>query len=597
MAASEGTLNGQSTENTGPPITETTPLIPPGPSTIDASAQAAVDLPLDADHSALNGGHTAANQTISRTRALICALALSILILIQATNISMLTTTQSAIARDLDTFETASWFTSAYLIAMSAFSPMAGKLASIFAPRNCIFIASVAMAIGGLVTSAAIDFESFVAGRVITGIGAAGVLTISTIIILELTGSKRRGLAIGLLNSGYTIGVAAGATGAGALLRVVGWRALFYLQAPCAIVGGTILLYAIPHDFTTGGKKSAPDDEESGSESSSGPSTLTLLSQLDYLGATTLTASIVLLLYSLSSPHSIPVIPIILSAIVLVMFVLNEVYLARDPIIPISLLKSRGLLLTCLSTQGFMMARWTVLFYAPTYAIAVRGWSLASAGSILIPTNVGFALGGIAVGLLHIRRQGSFWFPAVVAYAIFPLTLIALALLSTQNSSATLYVLTVTACGAATGAALNYTLAHLLHLTPKSTHYIATSLVATFRGFAGSFGSAIGGGLFTRKLYASLEKGFEDGMLGKRKDLVRRLLGEPTLVGELGAVERVIAIRGYEEALKTLFIAAAVLAVVTVFVQAGTGWTSEIEKTSVLEEQRRVLIQETDAEA
>lgn len=56
-----------------------------------------------------------------------------------------------------------------------------------------------------------------------------------------------------------------------------------------------------------------------------------------------------------------------------------------------------------------MTARWSILFYAPVYAISVRGWSPASAGSILIPTNLGFAIGGIAAGAFHIKRAGSFW--------------------------------------------------------------------------------------------------------------------------------------------------------------------------------------------
>ena len=91
------------------------------------------------------------------------------------------------------------------------------------------------------------------------------------------------------------------------------------------------------------------------------------------------------------------------------MFIFVEFHVATEPIIPITVLKSRGALLTCLSTLGFMASRWTILFYTPVYAIAVRGWSPASAGSILVPTNAGFALGGLLVGWIHIRRSGSFY--------------------------------------------------------------------------------------------------------------------------------------------------------------------------------------------
>jgi hypothetical protein len=115
-------------------------------------------------------------------------------------------------------------------------------------------------------------------------------------------------------------------------------------------------------------------------------------------------------------------------------------------------------------------------------------------------------------------------------------------------------------------------------LTPSHTHYIATSLLATFRGFAGSFGSAIGGGLFQRTLYTSLEDGFAEKGLTHKEDLVRRLLGSPALVENLRGVDRDVAITGYEDALRALFIAGAGLALLMVFVQAGTGWRGAEEK-------------------
>lgn len=138
-----------------------------------------------------------------------------------------------------------------------------------------------------------------------------------------------------------------------------------------------------------------------------------------------------------------------------------------------------------------------------------------------------------------------------------------------------LYLLSVFFNGLCTGAALNYTLAHLLHLTPPSTHFISTSLLTTFRGFAGSFGSAIGGGLFVRVLKNGLEEGFDNhGVLGEKENLIRRLLGSPALVKTLHGFEKDVAVRSYVGSLRHLFFAGAGLSLLMVFVQAGTGWTS-----------------------
>lgn len=389
-------------------------------------------------------GYSEANQSLSRIRGISAVFFLGCLIFLQATNISLLTTTQSSIANDLDAFEKTSWFTSAYMIPMSALSPLMGKLSSVFSPRHCILASAVIMAIGALLSAFAHTFEAFVFGRAFAGIGASGVFTISIIIVLELTGTQRRGVGIGLLNSGYTFGVAVGATAAGALLPITGWRPLFWVQTPLATVAGIALYLAIPATFTA--SNTGP----------SGKSTWDRLRTLDYFGAVTLTVTLVLLLYALSAPKKIPIIPLLLSLLTMTVFVLNEVYLALDPVVPVALLKSRGLLLSCLSTVGFMMARWSVLFFTPTYAIAIRQWAPSSAGGLLIPTNLGFAVGGLLIGWVHIRRPGSFYLPTLLAYALFPVTLLLLALLTSSHSSTVLFITVLFFCGLVTGAALNY---------------------------------------------------------------------------------------------------------------------------------------------
>lgn len=164
-----------------------------------------------------------------------------------------------------------------------------------------------------------------------------------------------------------------------------------------------------------------------------------------------------------------------------------------------------------------------------------------------------------------------------------------LSLASTPDIPIALYVAIVFVNGLFTGAALNYTLAHLLHLTPPDTHYVATSLLGTFRGFAGSFGSAIGGGIFARTLRESLEKGFGaiDEPDAGRAELIRKLIGSPALVysGGLDAAERQVAVQGYVDALKVLFQAAVVLSVVVSVVQAATGWRGPDDKVKDREEE------------
>ena len=106
--------------------------------------------------------------------------------------------------------------------------------------------------LGVLVTSIAPTLASFLLGRVITGVGASGIFGVSILLVLELTSKKRRGLFIGVLNTGFTLGVSLGAVIAGALASGVGWRSIFYCQAPLALVAGISIFFAIPKPAAKG---------------------------------------------------------------------------------------------------------------------------------------------------------------------------------------------------------------------------------------------------------------------------------------------------------------------------------------------------------
>ena len=83
--------------------------------------------------------------------------------------------------------------------------------------------ASLVFAVGNVITGLAPSFEGFLIGRAITGMGGAGIVAVATILVLHLAPEKRRGLFLGLSNTGFTVGVSLGAVLAGALLPLTGW--------------------------------------------------------------------------------------------------------------------------------------------------------------------------------------------------------------------------------------------------------------------------------------------------------------------------------------------------------------------------------------
>ncbi|TDZ26592.1 Efflux pump dotC [Colletotrichum orbiculare MAFF 240422] len=538
-------------------------------------------------HSEGEDADDAPKQSVGVARAVILMFSVWLLIFLQASNTSGMTMTQSVIAEELNAYEGAMWFTSSYLISMASMAPLVGRLSTIFSPRDLVLPLGGCFAVGGIITSTARSFWVLIFGRIITGTGGAGIMTLSIILVLELVSKKRRGIFIGLVNAGFTIGLSFGAVVYGALLPVIGWRALFGAQTPIGILAGIGAFLSIPKSFN-------PDEE------TKTKSVLQKLARIDYAGAFTLVFTISLFLYGLSG--EIQYTPLVLSALGLSLFVLIEFKIAHDPIIPVTILSSRPVLLSCVAQLFFMSIRWTLLYYTPIFVLAVRGYAPAIAGSILIPTNIGFGAGGVIVGWLHVRRNGAFWLPSIIALTCFATTMFALSLAGTATTPIWIFVLVVVLNGLATGATLNYTLAHLLHLSVPEEHFISTSLLGTFRGFGGSFGTAIGGGVFFRLLRSGLVESFlrldgGDRLSAAREELITKLIGSPALVfnGGLGPAEHAIAVERYAGASRGTWQAAAALAFVAVVIQASTGWTGPVGAEEVDDEtEARAVLMENE---
>lgn len=86
-----------------------------------------------------------------------------------------------------------------------------------------MFYSTMIISMGSVITSTAGTFEHFIIGRIVTGAGGGGIFIVSSIMAIQMTSPKRRGLYIGLANSGMTVGVSLGAVIAGALEPRIGW--------------------------------------------------------------------------------------------------------------------------------------------------------------------------------------------------------------------------------------------------------------------------------------------------------------------------------------------------------------------------------------
>ncbi|KAK1833226.1 hypothetical protein QBC39DRAFT_380701 [Podospora conica] len=176
----------------------------------------------------------------------------------------------------------------------------------------------------------------------------------------------------------------------------------------------------------------------------------------------------------------------------------------------------------------------------------------------------------------HPRPTTTHWTPTLLSLCTFGFSFLLLARAS-LSASLPSFLASAFLNGLSTGAALNYSLAHVLGRAPEADGFLVTGLLSTFRGFAGSFGAAGGGGLFGRLV----RRGLEEGFTGERAWLVSVLVGSPAKVWEAGVLseaERGVAVGAYREAIGGLFGVVVGVVGVVVVLQAGTGWKPREEE-------------------
>jgi hypothetical protein len=143
------------------------------------------------------------------------------------------------------------------------------------------------------------------------------------------------------------------------------------------------------------------------------PSTTTLdfqsikqqLQRIDFAGASALVTGLACLLLGLNHEDSkgyisirVLAITMPLAAVFLAVFVLIEARYAKEPIVPVFLLRIRTVIATCLSSWCLSMAMYTLMFYVPLY-FQVTGSSTSETGLRMLPESIGGGLGCIAVGV------------------------------------------------------------------------------------------------------------------------------------------------------------------------------------------------------
>lgn len=110
------------------------------------------------------------------------------------------------ITDEFDSLDDVGWYGASYLLTSSAFQLLWGKLFTIFSVKIAYLSAVAIFELGSLICAIAPNSVTFIVGRAIAGIGAAGVYSGSVIVLTHTAPLEKRPVYTGLL--GASVGVA-----------------------------------------------------------------------------------------------------------------------------------------------------------------------------------------------------------------------------------------------------------------------------------------------------------------------------------------------------------------------------------------------------
>ncbi|WP_216651583.1 MFS transporter [Actinomadura litoris] len=138
------------------------------------------------------------------------------------------------------------WIVDSYVLVFGCLLIPAGALGDRYGRKGVLLAGLGVFTAGCLVSAAAPGVGVLVAGRLVTGMGAALIMPATLSLLLQVTEPPRRPQAIATWTAATGIAGAVGNLGGGAVLQWLPWQALFLFSAPLAAVLGVLVARLAP---------------------------------------------------------------------------------------------------------------------------------------------------------------------------------------------------------------------------------------------------------------------------------------------------------------------------------------------------------------
>ncbi|GAA3813270.1 MFS transporter [Streptomyces chiangmaiensis] len=283
------------------------------------------------------------------------------------------------------------WTVNAYLITLAGLILLGGSLGDHFGRRKVFVIGVIWFASASLLCGLAPSSGILIAARALQGIGGALLTPGSLALIQASFHPDDRSRAVGLWSGFGGIGAAIGPFLGGWLVDGPGWRWVFFLNVPLAVLCVPIAVRHVPESI--GGplpSRESPGSSEAGGAGGAESGEGRFHGHFDVLGAALGAVALALVTYALieaGSGSSIVAVTAVAGLAAGVAFVYVEKR-SPDPMMPLDIFASRQFTSVNLVTFCVYAAFGGFFFLTALQLQVVAGYSPLRAGTALLPTTV-----------------------------------------------------------------------------------------------------------------------------------------------------------------------------------------------------------------
>ncbi|MDX2556358.1 MFS transporter [Streptomyces stelliscabiei] len=281
------------------------------------------------------------------------------------------------------------WVVTASLLAMTASTPLWGKLADLFSKKLLIQLALVIFVLGSAAAGLSQNAGTLITFRAVQGVGMGGLSSLAQIILAAMISPRERGRYNGYLGATFATAMVGGPLVGGVITDTswLGWRWCFYVGVPFAVIALVVLQRTLHLPVVKRKVK------------------------VDWAGAFLITAAVCLLLiwvtfagdkYDWVSWQTYAMVGGTVALLALFLLVESK---ATEPIMPLRLFRNRTIALASLASLFVGVAMFAGTIFFSQYFQLARDKSPTMSGVMTIPMIAGLFVSSTVSGQI-ITRTG-----------------------------------------------------------------------------------------------------------------------------------------------------------------------------------------------